>query len=475
MSRPELELTPNRSALHRFGYELRSWRKARHLSQDRLGKQVHVSGDTVGLIETAKRRPSRDFAERCDRALDTMGALTRQWEVIEAERAAGRDTAAVTDTSVVGTDRLPTQRVASDAGDRIVVQMTSLSGEPVSVAIDRRTFLSGVAALPAVAWLAPGALGPGALPRPVSDGGLADVIRNMTQLRTILAAQDNVLGPGAVAATAVQQLDILQRLSRTASGQARESLMRLQAAYAEFTGWLADDLGDLRTGQYWTDRALEWSHEADDELIVGYVLMRKAQRAADANDPAATIGLAQAAQRRGALTPRVRAAAAQYEAQGHALDGNHEAFRDAIERARGLVVAAPPVVAGEWAVWCTSAYVDIHEAAGWMRIGDPAQAADGYERALADWSAEFQRDEGLYRSRQAHAYAAAGIPEQAAETGRNALQIASQTGSARIVAELAPLPAALRPWQQLPAVRTFTAELVQAQTPATATNGTDLA
>jgi len=38
-------------------------------------KSSTTPGSLVGLIETAKRTPSRDFAEHCDAALDTSGAL----------------------------------------------------------------------------------------------------------------------------------------------------------------------------------------------------------------------------------------------------------------------------------------------------------------------------------------------------------------------------------------------------------------
>lgn len=79
MSRPERDLYPDRSALDRFGYELRRWRKARGLSQDRLGTLVHVSGDLIYRIELGQRRPARDLAHRCDQALDTGEALLRLW------------------------------------------------------------------------------------------------------------------------------------------------------------------------------------------------------------------------------------------------------------------------------------------------------------------------------------------------------------------------------------------------------------
>jgi uncharacterized protein DUF5753 len=43
-----------------------------------------LTGD-VGMIETARRAPARDFAERCDVALGTGGALARLWPLVSQE------------------------------------------------------------------------------------------------------------------------------------------------------------------------------------------------------------------------------------------------------------------------------------------------------------------------------------------------------------------------------------------------------
>ncbi|GAA4259710.1 helix-turn-helix transcriptional regulator [Dactylosporangium darangshiense] len=69
------QLTPHLSGLDRFGSELRSWRVQRGLSQDALGRVVHVSGDLIGKIEKAVRRPTRMLVESCDTALQAQGAL----------------------------------------------------------------------------------------------------------------------------------------------------------------------------------------------------------------------------------------------------------------------------------------------------------------------------------------------------------------------------------------------------------------
>jgi WD40 repeat protein/transcriptional regulator with XRE-family HTH domain len=80
------DLTPGRDARSFFGAELRHWRELRQFSQDRLGSEVHVSGDTIAKIEKALRWPHSDLAQSCDEALGTGGALGRLWALVDGER-----------------------------------------------------------------------------------------------------------------------------------------------------------------------------------------------------------------------------------------------------------------------------------------------------------------------------------------------------------------------------------------------------
>lgn len=452
MGRPEVPLNPNLSATHRFGFELRSLRKGRRMSLAQLGALVLASDDLVRLIELGKRRPSWDFARRCDEALGTTsGVFLRLWTLVEQERQA----AAVADNRGVGNEGEVDHKIVSGTDDTITVEMLSLTGESIYVPITRRSLVAGIASLPAVSLIGGAAQ--------IPDGTAADLVTNALELRHLLAVQDNVLGPGAVLPTAVHQVSILRRISQNAGGRTRESVKQAQAAYGEFCGWLTDDLGDRKAGQQWIDKALEWAFQGDDEVTVGYVLMRKAQRAADQGDAAAAIGMARAARRTGGLPPRMVAAARQYEAQGHALDQDADAFKDAIEAAHVVLADEGGNNDSTWAKWCTHAYIDIHQAAGWMRLHQPTAAIAKYENALQGWSGDYERDRGLYISRLGGAYAAAQKPEPAAERGREALSIATRTGSGRILTELSPLAGALRPWHQLPVVAAFLDDLQTAQ------------
>ncbi|MGH3933332.1 MAG: helix-turn-helix domain-containing protein, partial [Pseudonocardiaceae bacterium] len=87
MGRPPRELTPQESALHFFGAELRHWRTVRELSQTALGLLTHDSGALISKIEKGERFPTLAFAQRMDEALVTGGVLERLWPQLKQERA----------------------------------------------------------------------------------------------------------------------------------------------------------------------------------------------------------------------------------------------------------------------------------------------------------------------------------------------------------------------------------------------------
>ncbi|MFI6338274.1 helix-turn-helix domain-containing protein [Streptomyces sp. NPDC050535] len=70
-------LDPSASPLDYFGSELRRVRESAGLKQAQLGSCIFCTGSLIGQIETAKKVPTRDFAERADAALGTDGVFSR--------------------------------------------------------------------------------------------------------------------------------------------------------------------------------------------------------------------------------------------------------------------------------------------------------------------------------------------------------------------------------------------------------------
>jgi hypothetical protein len=88
VGRPARALTPELSARHRFGAELRRWRIERGLTHRALGCLVWHSTESVAKVEKGQRWPSLDFTRRCERVLATGGALTTLWPAVEQQRLA---------------------------------------------------------------------------------------------------------------------------------------------------------------------------------------------------------------------------------------------------------------------------------------------------------------------------------------------------------------------------------------------------
>src|SRR5258708_11480946 len=95
------ELTPDRSAHHFFGSELRHLRESSGLSQKQLGLRIHASGAEISRVEKAERWPPPGMAEACDTALGTDGILSRLWPLVEMQR---RDPSAHVDRSPIYVD-----------------------------------------------------------------------------------------------------------------------------------------------------------------------------------------------------------------------------------------------------------------------------------------------------------------------------------------------------------------------------------
>ncbi|MEV5708004.1 helix-turn-helix transcriptional regulator [Actinoallomurus sp. NPDC052274] len=70
------------TALAYWGDELRFYREQAGLTQERLGRAIHISPSMVAMVETGRRAPRIEFIKACDQVLNTNGALARLWKRI---------------------------------------------------------------------------------------------------------------------------------------------------------------------------------------------------------------------------------------------------------------------------------------------------------------------------------------------------------------------------------------------------------
>ncbi|WP_033354326.1 helix-turn-helix domain-containing protein [Kitasatospora aureofaciens] len=119
-----------------------------------------------------------------------------------------------------------------------------------------------------------------------------------------------------------------------AGADGHHEIWLLASRFAEYTGWMAQEAGNLAEALRWTDLAVRWGANGGDETMAAYALVRKAFMAEHRGDAAAAISLASQAAGQAAATPLIRAHAARREAQGHASLGDYEACHEALERSR---------------------------------------------------------------------------------------------------------------------------------------------
>jgi tetratricopeptide (TPR) repeat protein len=345
---------------------------------------------------------------------------------------------------------------ATQDGSQIVLPCRALDGRILWVSIPRRTFMSGGLSAAALAAIAtPPASGPfGARLRTVAAPE-TNPIETLRQLRRALIDADNLFGPAGVLPAVLGQIQVIRQLRADRRGADRQSLLTMQAEYAEFAGWLHQDARDFPAAGFWLDRALEWSHAASDREMATYVMARKSQLAGDMGDAASAIDLASAAGGMARKRSRLKATAATYGAHGYALAGQRTACLRAIDGAREMAGRLQDNPESPWATWLDGAYVDVQRGRCLSALGEHAQAATVFQQAIRDLPPSFRRDRGVYLAREALAHAGAREPEQAAGVGMQAVAIAHDTQSGRVIDELARVGASLEPWAALPAVADF--------------------
>ena len=265
-----------------------------------------------------------------------------------------------------------------------------------------------------------------------------------------LVRTDNLLGPRHALDGVRAQLGVTETLLRTVRAPDRTEVLKLGARYAESAAWLHEDSGDLPGAAYWTGRAMEWALEAGDRLMMSWALFRRGEQAAASEDAAAAAGLASAARREGGELPdRMVAAILLQEARAHALDGAETACELALDRAHELAAAPddPGDASKGHGSFCTPGYVEMQRGRCWLRLGHPSKALAAFNRAVVSLPPVYRRDRGIALSGKAAAFAGLGEADEAATVAIEALGVARNAGSKRIVRMVMPVAEAVAPYR----------------------------
>ncbi|MEV5695885.1 helix-turn-helix domain-containing protein [Micromonospora globbae] len=257
-----------------LGMQLAELRKAAGYTQHSLAPKIISARSTIANAETGRQRPDRSFWERCDEILQTGGILAASYDrVVALQRNYQRRKAIAFTNSVtpaLGDAPLPAcdvqagpaEEISSALGttaDDTTIVTVMIEGRPRRVQLSRRALLHAVS---------------GSLMTPFTGVDVAlraDAVRvdpalveHFAVLRSVLVESDNRVGAAAILPTALQQLGHIAGFRRAARGGLHDAFLRTEARWAEFAGWLSDDLGDRAAGDLWLAQALTMAQEAND-------------------------------------------------------------------------------------------------------------------------------------------------------------------------------------------------------------------
>jgi hypothetical protein len=371
-----------------------------------LAQRVHYSKGQLSKVERGLKAPSRELARLCDATLDAGGELAS----LVHEAPSRSDVTAHFD----GDQEVWLMQFPTDGNGWF---------QPMS---RRQAMAAGGASVAGLTISLP------AISANAEDTTLVGTFRSLFDHYRKLG---QAAGPGLLLPALIAQTHALQELSRSAGPHTRQELLRLGSRYGEYIGWLVQETGDEQGALWWTRRAVALAGEGGDPHLAAYGLVRRALVALYRADAEQTIELARRAQS-GRLPSRIRGLAAQREAQGHALAGDHDTCMRRLDQARALLAhhtdSDAPVIG-------TTNLTDPAEMVrGWCLydLGRPRHAAEVIETQLTRVPQEAVRTRVRFGVRCALAYAAAGEIDHACTLTRELLQGVITVGSATVATDL---------------------------------------
>ncbi|MEO3892597.1 hypothetical protein [Nonomuraea sp. B5E05] len=270
---------------------------------------------------------------------------------------------------------------------------------------------------------------------------------------------DKMLGPRSLLRPVLAQIEVLDELRRGAGAAHADPLLHVLAQYAEMAGWLHQDLGETSEAMDWTRRAAEWAHCAGDTQMTAYMLVRQANIACLTDDHAAVVQLAAAARRHPAeLEPKLNALAAQQQARGLAMLGEHNQAFDLLDLAAEILRDHPRLSYAEVPVYLHYYGSDTlmeQSAACHRAAGRADRAVTILAEQIDKLPAHLVRDRGHLTAKLAIAVVQGEHdPARAADLGHRALNGALRTRPARIRRDLHTLDGQLsKRWPDHPDVK----------------------
>ncbi|MEU1015904.1 hypothetical protein [Streptomyces sp. NPDC005898] len=266
------------------------------------------------------------------------------------------------------------------------------------------------------------------------------LIESLATLRRSLVASERSLGPAQVLPLAEQQVAVLTSMRKQTGDRALgRDILKLQAAWMDFLGWLWQSRGDHETAGSYAEKSAMLATAAGDPELAGYFHARRSQLATDGFDAHVGLGLAEHSVAGDPRPGRLQAFGHQQRAQAWALLGDAREALNALDMAQEMIHGPmedrrDPL--GVSASFMTDNYLRAQRAMILFRVGSLEPATEEMRSCLEVWDTGFHHEKGLFQAHLAHAYVLAGDCETSLAYGREALGNALETGSGRTLRAL---------------------------------------
>ncbi|MFD7510044.1 tetratricopeptide repeat protein [Streptomyces sp. NPDC059853] len=393
-----------------------------------IGENVSCDARYIGRVESGVIRCPNYAYERVFRHMFPGRTLT-DLGFAPRDAVRGRGARAGASTSVRITGYTTRDRTGTDNTEESdVLRRVFMAGGPAAVA--SLTPLTTLTA--AAAGTATGTGGAPAPPRRVGAIEAAAVERAVTDIR----AYDDRHGADALYRPAGESLRAAQELLDAGTARAAVSA-RLHAAAGELAlsvGWLAHDSGRHTEARSHYAEALATARVSDDRALEAHAFCNAAFLARDTGRHREAVRAAQAGQQAARATGshRLHSLLSLREAAGWAGLGDRRGCELALSRARTAFDHGPDDADPEWMSFYNAAELASQEAHCWAALGDWPRAAEAARRALTAQDPHLVRNRALYTAELAGHLTGGGHPEEAAETGQQALDLLEQVHSSRI-------------------------------------------
>jgi transcriptional regulator with XRE-family HTH domain len=435
-----------------FGAALRAERTRAGMSLRELGRAVHYDHSRLSRAENGEHLPALGYVRSIDAALGTGDLLATLRRLAEQPGPPQPD---LEMGAVAG---------GQDDPQPATVELHLPDGRVMRVSISRRQLGELLAAGGALAMVRKGLFNTDethrlrrALDRPRDvDTRVAGYFARLLEEHY---TADKMLGPADLVPAAHAEIATVDRLRRDAQPDVRRLLTSVQCQYAEFLGWLYQDVGDSNTAMYYSDRATELAQTSGDKQMIAYLLIRKSNIAYRAGDAIRAIELAAAAHHdHDGIDPKILALACQQEARSWAITGDYDHCQPKLDQAADHLTHAGPEATPGTPTYIHHYGTDVLEdqaATCYRDLGRTERAITIFQRKIDELPHGHDRDRGYRMAKLAVAYAHNHQPRPAASLGLQALTLARHTGSARTESELQPLAGQLSRWRTQPDVATF--------------------